>query len=354
MDATDAALVDIDGDNIKIIAYKQFPIDSSLKKRLRYTNTEISLYESSKLDVELGEMFAMAANSLLKSCDVSPNKIRAIGSHGQTLLHFPDKAVPRTLQLGDPNIITSRTGITTVSDFRRADMAAGGQGAPLAPIFHNWKFRSYQTERIILNLGGMANITVLPADKKQEVTGFDTGPGNALMDIWIQQHHNKDYDQNGEWALSGKVNQNLLECLLSDEFFSKSPPKSTGKDEFNLIWLNSNIYKSGMEISDEDVQATLLELTAKSITQAIDDYAQSTQEILVCGGGFHNLALMYQLKTRNQHRMVHSTETFGIHPDAVEAVTFAWLAHLRLEGIPGNLPSVTGAEKAVLLGGIYD
>jgi anhydro-N-acetylmuramic acid kinase len=193
----------------------------------------------------------------------------------------------------------------------------------------------------------------LPASPDTRVTGFDTGPGNALLDAWIQQHQSIAFDADGKWASSGTVNKQLLECFLSDDYFKLSPPKSTGKDDFDLDWIQYNLKKTGADISPQDIQATLLALTIETITNAIETYAAQTTEILVCGGGIHNNALINGLKAQNKHRIINSTEVYGIDPDAVEAVTFAWLAHLRITGKPGNLPSVSGANEAVLLGGLY-
>jgi anhydro-N-acetylmuramic acid kinase len=353
MDAIDAVLTDISDDNINILNYQQFPIPPDLQTWLRNASSDMNIYESSKLDAKLGELFAHAVNDLLKTSDVPLNKISAIGCHGQTVLHLPETEYPRTLQLGDPNIIAARTGITTVSDFRRADMAAGGQGAPLAPLFHDWKFRVSEKNRIVLNLGGMANITVLPTNKDEVVTGCDTGPGNALMDLWIQHHLMVDYDENGEWALKGEVDNGLLQCFLKDDYFKATPPKSTGKDDFNIEWINKNITSYGQNLSPEDVQATLLELTVNTVSDAIEKYAPKTNEILVCGGGIYNTALFNKLKDQNKNRELNSTKSYGVHPDAVEAVTFAWLAYRRIENQIGNIPGVTGAKKPVILGGVY-
>lgn len=353
MDAIDAVLTDISDDKIDILSYQQFPIPPELQTQLRNASSDMNIHESSKLDSELGELLALAVNDLLKTSDVPLNKILAIGCHGQTVLHLPETEFPRTLQLGDPNIIAARTKITTVSDFRRADMAAGGQGAPLAPLFHDWKFRTSEKNRIVLNLGGMANITVLPANKDEVVTGCDTGPGNALMDLWIQHHLHVDYDENGIWALKGEVDHGLLDCFLSDDYFKATPPKSTGKDDFNIEWINKNLKSHGQDLSPEDVQATLLELTVITVSDAIEKYAPNTNEILVCGGGIYNIALFNKLKDQNKNRELNSTEIYGVHPDAVEAVTFAWLAYRRIENKTGNIPSVTGAKYPVILGGVY-
>jgi len=268
-------------------------------------------------------------------------------------LHFPQANYPRTLQIGDPNIIAVNTGITTVADFRRSDIAAGGQGAPLASAFHAWRFRSTVTNRIVLNLGGMANITILPADITQPISGFDTGPGNALMDDWTQRHLHRDYDHNGEWATSGTCDHELLNLLLDETYFQLPSPKSTGRDDFNLAWLEQKLMRLNKLLPPENVQATLLELTARTISDAVFKSAASTQEILLCGGGTHNLALGQRLRQLLLNQLIVSTAQYGIHPDAVEAVTFAWLAKCRMDNCPANIPAVTGAKRLVMLGGVY-
>ena len=353
-DAIDAALVNLAGDDLEIIDYRQYPLEAGLQKSLRGINPSVSIEAVSELDGLLGRCFGQAALALLEANGVDTGQVRAIGSHGQTILHLPWATPPRTLQIGDPNLIAGLTGITTIADFRRADMAAGGQGAPLAPAFHAWKFRSNQVNRVVLNIGGIANITILPCVPGEEVRGFDTGPGNTLMDSWIQQCTGSNYDEQGRWAAAGNVQQDLLKLMLSDPYFSAPPPKSTGKDDFNPAWIARYGDKTGSACRDEDMQATLLELTAVSIADAISTFSPATEEILVCGGGIHNTTLMQRLQSLLSGIAVKSTGDYGINPDAVEAVTFAWLARQRLENIPANLPSVTGAGKAAVLGAIYE
>lgn len=352
-DAIDAALVDIAGAELVILDYRQFPIARKVRQALAGLNAASSLSEATELDALAGKLFADAARALLAANDLKPEQVKAIGSHGQTVLHLPTATPPRTLQIGDPNLIANLTGIDTVADFRRADMAAGGQGAPLAPAFHAWKFRCAQVNRVVLNLGGMANVTLLPADSAADVQGFDTGPGNTLMDAWIQHCLNKDFDENGEWAASGESHDELLTRLLSDPYFSAPPPKSTGKDDFNLGWLTEMMGTTGDERRPQDVQASLLELTAVSVTEAIAARAPKTEEVLVCGGGARNPVLMRRLRQRLPGLSLKSTAEFGINPDAVEAVAFAWLAKQRLDKIPANLPAVTGARRPAILGGLY-
>jgi anhydro-N-acetylmuramic acid kinase len=240
-----------------------------------------------------------------------------------------------------------------VADFRQRDMAAGGQGAPLAPAFHAVQFRTAKHNRAILNIGGIANVTYLPADAGKPVIGFDTGPGNTLLDQWIARHRSERYDRDGHWAESGKPSPELLEVLLSDPYFAKLPPKSTGREHFHPGWLERALARFNSLPSPEDVQATLLHLTARSIARAVRQYLPVVDELYVCGGGAHNRALMALLAEQFIPLPVQSTEALGLHPDWVETAAFGWLAHQAVEGRPGNLPSVTGARRPVVLGGIY-
>ena len=353
MDAIDASLVCIQDSELEVIQYQQIPLSKDLQLRLKSVNLTSSLDEVSKLDIIMGNLFAEAALKIIEAGDLSPENINAIGSHGQTILHLPHESHPRTLQIGDPNIIAYQTGITTVADFRRIDIAAGGEGAPLAPGFHQWFFQNEESERIILNIGGMANITILPTSKTKGITGFDTGPGNALMDDWVQRHLNHDFDRDGQWAMSGQCHQKLLSILFDESYFEMAPPKSTGKDFFNLQWLDNKLSQSSEDISPNDIQATLLELSAVTIRDAIRRHAPDCKEILVCGGGVHNKVMMNHLRELHPTMDICSTEKYGLAPDAVEAIAFAWLAKRRIENQPSNLTSVTGADDQVLLGAIY-
>jgi len=353
MDAIDVALVQIENKTLSLVEYEQFPINADLHKNVRQLSITSNIEEITRLDNILGHLFADSVLKLLKKANLTPQDITAIGSHGQTVLHLPDADPPRSLQIGDANIIAFETGITTIADFRRMDIAAGGQGAPLAPAFHAYQFRSANSNRIILNLGGMANITILPKGSSNRVTGFDTGPGNALLDDWVQRHLGLPYDKHGVWAESGKVNEVLLKAMLEDPYFQISPPKSTGRDYFNLEWLNNILSRLQTEISPAVVQATLLELTVITISDAIKNYAEKTDEILVCGGGVHNPVLIKSLADKLPGIEINSTGKYGLDPDCIEAVAFAWLAKCRLDEIPANLSSVTGAASPQLLGAIY-
>ncbi len=356
MDGIDAALVEF-GDHrceIRATLSAQYPgeLRSALLKASR-TPAECTVDVIGNLDRWIGECFRDAALALLKECDIAAAEVAAIGSHGQTLRHQPHAARPFTLQIGDPNIIATGSGITTVADFRRADVALGGEGAPLAPAFHQWLFAEADANRAILNIGGIANVTLLLASSPI-VTGFDTGPGNTLLDGMARKHLDKPYDENGAWAAEGTVSKELLQAMLSDKYFKLPPPKSTGFEYFNAAWLKAII--SSLENaapSAVDSQATLAELSARTIGTAILENAPEVNEVLVCGGGVHNADLLQRLTTYLSGSSVESTEAHGLHPDWVEAAAFAWLAKRRLEGKPGNLPEVTGASRPELLGAIY-
>ena len=355
MDAIDAALVDIANEQIRLIAYRQYPISSELRRELQSVTGHSSIDHITRLDVRLGRLFAEAASALIQENNRGNSDIAAIGCHGQTILHRPEPPEPTTLQIGDPNLVAHITGITTVADFRRMDIAAGGQGAPLTPALHNHLFRHPTRDRVVVNIGGMANITVLPAlASNGTIGGFDTGPGNVLLDAWAYQHTGKAMDTDGCWAASGTCNLNLLELLLLDDYFDLAPPKSTGRDYFNLNWLQARLENFDHTVPPEDIQSTLVQLTAVTITKAVNKYAPSTKEVIAGGGGAHNPHLMQTLARNLAPCNVISTTDLGINPDALEAIAFAWLARCRIKGQPGNLPAVTGATAPVLLGCIYE
>jgi anhydro-N-acetylmuramic acid kinase len=354
MDAIDAALVDFDVHPFAVLATSATPLDPALKSRIiavLEAPQRADLDEIGQLDVATGRAFAHAALDLLNKCGIPARSVTALGSHGQTLRHRTDLPLPFTWQIGDPNTIAELTGCTVVADFRRRDIAAGGQGAPLLPAFHDRVFRSSREARAILNVGGIANITVLRAD--EPVIGFDTGPGNRLMDAWIARHRGLDFDRDGAWAASGRCDAALLARLLDEPYLRAAAPKSTGRELFNLPWLEAKLAaRAGAAPAPEDVQATLLELTAASAADAVLRYAPGAS-VYVCGGGAHNPPLLGALARRLGGTHVTTTAALGLDPDYVEAIAFAWFAQRTLEGDTGSLASVTGAEGARILGGIY-
>lgn len=353
LDGIDASLVEFNGEHINLLAFDYFPFSDTIKseiQQLSLPDVSVRLIDYGAEDSRLGNLFAQAVNSLLKKAKISSSKITAIGSHGQTIYHSPDRSF--SLQIGDPNIIAENTGITTVADFRRRDIAAGGQGAPLVPAFHQAIFsQAFNLDKqhiSIINIGGIANLSYLSNDK---TIGFDIGPGNALIDFWTQKHLNSGYDKNGDWARSGSVNPDLLAKLKQDNYFKLTPPKSTGKEYFSPHWLNE-IIKQFPNCSAVDIQTSLCQLTADTISEAIQQYAPLTEQTLICGGGVHNHYLIELIRNKLKHP-VSSTEAYGINPDHVEAMAFAWLARQTLNNLPGNLTETTGAKAAVILGGIY-
>lgn len=347
-DGIDAALVRF-APRLEILAAQTFAYPDALRTgilALARQNAAISLESYGRLDAEIGARFADAALSLLHGAGIAPNDVTAIGSHGQTVCHQPRGPNPFSLQIGDPNVIAARTGIAIVADFRRADMAAGGQGAPLLPALHAAVFADPAVPRAIPNLGGIANVTLLIPG--QPVLGFDTGPANCLMDAWSQRVRGTPRDEGGAWARGGRVDPTLLARLLEDPYFAAPPPKSTGREHFNLEWLDARL-RDGL--APVDVQATLLQLSVRSIAGVM--HASGICELYACGGGVHNVALMDALRAALPSIRVDTTAALGLDPDFVEAAGFAWLARARLEGQPGNLPSVTGAREPRILGGVY-
>ena len=354
LDGIDAVLVSFEASSPQLLAQLVHPLEPELISELDAL-TRPGMDELARLcgaDVLLGECFANAVMNLLEQAGMTGAEVRAIGSHGQTIRHYPDSQTPTTLQIGDPNIIAERTGLITVADFRRRDMAAGGQGAPLVPAFHQAVLHDPEQNRVIVNIGGIANITVLPANPTSGIIGFDTGPGNALLDAWIKQQRNVNYDHHGEWAASGKVHPELLTAMLGEPYFFRAAPKSTGRDIFNLEWLN-NCWPTVSALSAVDVQATLLELTAVTIADAVREASPVPDQVLICGGGVHNITLLQRLNSLLSGQQVLSTRDVGLDPDWVEAMAFAWLARQTLHHQAGNLPAVTGARQPVILGGVY-
>lgn len=312
-----------------------------------------------KADVALAKKIAHGINMLIDKNGLNREQIKAIGSHGQTIRHRPENGF--SLQLGDPNIITEMTQIAVVSDFRRRDMAAGGQGAPLVPTFHQAIFQHPQIDRVILNLGGIANVSLLPANNKDKIMGFDTGPANILMDGWCRRHTGHPFDENGDWAAHGTAIRLLLDRLYTHDFFAKEPPKSTGREDFNLDWLDDQLidWRNDPEYDElddtaENIQATLAKLTVRAIQKAVYRSGMKDGEIYVCGGGAYNSYILEQLRWRlRKHAWsIQTTDVLGLSPTWVESTAFAWLAMQFLERRTSNMPAVTGAAEARILGSI--
>lgn len=350
IDSIDATLVAFDADGTQLLQGVSYPLPDDLRAAIiaLCTSGENEIERMGVLDRQLGRAFGQAALAVLETAGVTPDQVRAIGSHGQTVRHRPTRGENSfSLQIGDANTIAEITGITTVADFRRRDIACGGQGAPLAPAFHDAVFRSADTPRVVANIGGMANITTLT---HQAALGFDTGPGNVLMDAWIHRHSGHRYDEDGNWAKSGRVIDPLLQTMLAHPYLGLAGPKSTGREDFNIDWV---IGLGTGECAPEDVQATLLEFTAATLCREIGKLPEPVQEIYVCGGGAYNVQLMARLRTLLAPRLVTTTADLGIAAEWVEGAAFAWLAKRTLEGASGNLPAVTGAQHPTILGAIY-
>lgn len=349
LDGLDIALIE-QTPAIKLIATHYIPMPDSLRTELLglCASGPDEIARSAIAQQNWVKLAAQGINTLLAQQNLTPDDIRAIGSHGQTIRHEPARGF--TVQIGNPALLTELTNITVVSDFRSRDVAAGGQGAPLVPAFHEALFEERAGNRAVLNIGGFSNLSLIEPGKP--VAGFDCGPGNVLLDAWIHQQRGDSYDRNGLWAASGKVEPALLKSLLSDPFFVTQGPKSTGREVFNLPWLTQHLAQLPT-FAAEDVQATLLELTALTIIESLQGAQNDTQEVLVCGGGAHNVALMNRLTSLLPKAKVRSTSAYGVDPDWVEAMAFAWLAHCCLEGIAANRPSVTGARGLRILGAIY-
>jgi len=351
MDGIDAVLLEIDDAGMRVRSATARTWAPELQQRLRHAAEDylyLGLIEFGQLDTIVGHEFALAADQLLKASDLEPKSVRAIGSHGQTVLHQPRDAAPFTLQIGDPNVIAERLSIDVVADFRRRDVAAGGEGAPLMPAFHLAAFGARGQFNAVANIGGIANVSLLRADGS--VVGFDTGPGNCLLDAWSRQKRARAFDEHGNWAASGTVHPSLLDKMLSDPYFARPYPKSTGRETFSDAWLERAL--TGFSLADADVQATLLELTARTIVVSLQ-VDESPKRLLVCGGGAHNTTLMSRFAAMLPDARVETTAACGIDPQHVEAAGFAWLAHRYLHDLPGNLPSVTGARHPVPLGALY-
>lgn len=348
VDGIDAALVEFDDGALRVRAAATTPFDLALRDELlafmagRYRGDAID--DLGRLDRAVGQAFAGAALSLLAQAGVAADAVRAIGSHGQTVRHRPPGF---TLQIGDPNTIAAVTGIPVIADLRRKDVALGGQGAPLVPAFHAAVFGSRDEDRAIVNIGGIANLTVLARDGV--VAGSDIGPGNALLDAWCQRHTGRSFDAQGDWGAGGRVDGPLLEALRGEPYFGRPAPKSTGREHFSLAWLERQL--GARELAPVDVQATLVELTAGTIADAVR--TARVARAYLCGGGAHNRILVERLAAQLPSMLVRTTAELGLDVDHVEAAAFAWLARESLAGRPGNLPQVTGASRPALLGGLW-
>jgi anhydro-N-acetylmuramic acid kinase len=355
MDGVDAALCEYENARLRrVVATHACRYGAALRASLLALQRDkpaLTLAALGRLDNAVAAHFARAAAGALRKAGLAPESVRAIGSHGQTVFHDPD-GVRTSTQLGNPAQIAALTGIATVADFRRADVAAGGQGAPLAPAFHHAMFASAGEARAVVNLGGIANVTLLPDADAARVRGFDTGPGNGLLDEWILARRGRAFDAGGRWAARGAVEPKLLAALLADPWFRRKPPKSTGRDHFNLAWARRR-FRTIAWLPPEAVQRTFAELTARSIADAIRRHAPATRRVLVCGGGAGNALLMRRLGELLAPAVVEPTSAHGLDPQQVEGAAFAWLALRTMRGLPGNLPAVTGAKRAVVLGGIY-
>ena len=359
-DGIDAALVRFDDSvanpHCELLLGRTYPWPDEVRVRLVELGQGAdaqSLEELGTLDVQTAIAFAEAARAVIAEAGLEAAQVRAIGSHGQTVRHRPEGARydgqhPFTWQIGDGNVVAERSGITTVADFRRRDVAAGGHGAPLMPAFHAAMLHSPDEDRAVLNLGGIANFTLLPA--QGDVRGFDTGPANALMDAWCERHRGVPFDAGGAFAGSGQVDAELLLRLLDEPWFMLPPPKSTGREQFQLGWVRARLH--GGE-KPEDVQATLLELSAATVADALRAHQPRTRRVIACGGGVRNERLLTRIAMQLPDVVVETTAAYGLDPDFVEAIGFAWLARQTLAGLPGNLPSVTGARGPRVLGAVY-
>ena len=354
MDGVDAALCAFDGVRFAGVQATATQVyDPALRRALLRLQRElpaITLEELARLERGVTDTFAKAAQQALAQARAKASEVHAAGAHGQTVYHDP-AGTGSSLQLLNPSLLAAQVGVTTVADFRRADIARGGQGAPLVPAFHHSVFAAAEP-RCVLNVGGIANITILPDAEARSVRGFDTGPGNGLMDEWIQAQRGEPFDRDGAWAAGGRIHEDLLDALLGEPYFAQPPPKSTGRDRFNLEWARRRYAKFG-QVHGADVQRTFCELTARSVAAALAQHGHGAKRLYVCGGGARNRTLMDALRAALKDVSLEDTGALGLDPGSVEPVAFAWLAMRALDGKPGNLPAVTGAAKAAVLGGIY-
>ena len=355
-DGIDTVLAEFDNGEFKrVVAHHLGQYAPALRAELldlSFEATPVALSRLAELDRAVADAFANAINLLIEKSGLERSRIVAVGSHGQTIFHDALRA-QNSLQLGDPSRIAARCGVPVVADFRRADMAHGGQGAPLLPVFHHALFASDEVPRAVLNLGGIANLTVLPDADPARVIGFDCGPASCLMDEWTQHHLQQTYDRDGEWAASGQLEADLLDLCMSEPYLKLAPPKSTGRGLFNLGWLAARDAQLHRRPA-QNVQRTLLEFTALTVASAVETHAANAREMFVCGGGVRNAFLMSRLAALSPGVQIQSTAQACIEPEWIEASAFAWLACRRLRKQSGNLMSVTGASRPAVLGGVFE
>jgi anhydro-N-acetylmuramic acid kinase len=354
LDGVDGVLVDFASAPLQVLAHQHAPFDTALRSQLLALNQSgpDELHRSALAANALSRLYAQVVQSLLIQGQINVGQVRAIGAHGQTVRHQPGMhdSIGYSLQIQNPSLLAELSGIAVVADWRSRDVAAGGQGAPLVPAFHQAVFGQAGQDLAVLNVGGIANLSVLSAHG--DAMGFDCGPGNVLMDLWCQRHTGQAYDDAGRWAASGQVQVDLLARWMQEPFFHRAPPKSTGRDLFHAPWLDKHL-AAGPTLPPHDVQATLCALTAESIANSVSKYASQSSCLMVCGGGDYNQCLMGMLQAHLPQLAVVSTDTAGLPPSQVEAAAFAWLARQTCLGLPGNLPKATGAKGARVLGGIY-
>ncbi|QJD60192.1 anhydro-N-acetylmuramic acid kinase [Pseudomonas sp. gcc21] len=351
LDGIDIALVSVEGQQATLIGATCLPFPPSLYNDLLTlcNSGPDEIHRAGLAGMAWARLAASGIDMLLAKHSIDASQVKAIGSHGQTIRHHPEQGF--SCQIGAPALLAELSGISVISDFRSRDLAAGGQGAPLVPAFHQWLLSSPEAVRVLVNIGGFSNLTVLRPN--QSVTGFDSGPGNVLLDHWINRHHGEAFDRDGNWARSGKVNDELLAYMLSDSYFQRQPPKSTGREYFNASWLDAALQQASGTFDPADIQATLLELTARSIAQDVFANVTDTAEIYVCGGGARNRWLMERLAQLLAPLSVRSTHAVGVDPDWMEAIAFAWLAWRFDNRETSNLPVVTGARGTRILGALY-
>jgi anhydro-N-acetylmuramic acid kinase len=351
IDGVDVAIVDFTGSHPRLLDCKTFPFPCSLSDELHQlsasSDNEIELM--GRADRAAAELFAEASLQLLKDNYIRPDQIIAIGSHGQTIRHIPFGEHSFSLQIGDPNTLATLTGIDVIADFRRRDIALGGQGTPLLPAFHKAMFASSTKSRIVINIGGIANITYLPKSNSDDIIGFDTGPGNTLLDVWCELHTGQNYDEKGQWAAQCSADLELLQLLSKHPYFSAPAPKSTGREVFNLSWLQQNLTSIHRHIDPQVVQATLVMLTTSTIAKQILEF-KDVEQVYICGGGARNEFLVEELESELHACELFTTDELGVTADAVEAMAFAWLAYAHVNKIQGSIASVTGASKGAILG----